>query len=156
MTFPARIQETGLERFDLFRELEQMRRGMDEFFGSFGRRFPTLRLMEREAWTPMVDVYKEKDEFVVRADLPGVEKKDVKVWAANEVLTIEGERKAEKKIEDENFFCREGMYGKFLRRIGLPAGTKPEDIEAEFHDGVLEVRLPLTEKVAAIEVPIEG
>ena len=92
----------------------------DTLFGSMERPFPFFRTTLREAWAPALDVYEKEGEMVIRLDLPGIEKKDVKVKVQDDVLTIEGERKFEKKIEDESYLCREAMFGAFLRRIALP------------------------------------
>ena len=148
-TTPAR----ALARVDLFHELDSMRRRMDEMFGTFPSRLPS-RLFDGETWTPMVVVYQDGNEFVVRADLPGVEPKDVKVTLVDDVLSIEGERKEEKKISEENLWFRESRYGEFLRRIAVPMGTSPEAIKANFKDGVLEVRFPMPVAMKPKEIPI--
>ena len=148
-TTPSRV----LARVDLFHELDSMRRRMDEMFGSFPSRLPS-RLFDGEMWTPTIEVFQDKDDLVVRADLPGVESKDVKVTLVDDVLTIEGERKEEHKIDEENLWFRESRYGDFLRRIAVPTGTSPEVIKASFKDGVLEVRVPMPVAMKPKEIPI--
>ena len=78
---------------------------MDDMFGSLMRPFPALRSMPREGWIPALDVYEKDGEMVIRLDLPGIEKKDLKVKVQDDVLTIEGDRKLEQKIEEENYLC---------------------------------------------------
>ncbi len=143
-----------LARVDLFKELDQMRRQMDEMFTFFPGRLPSLRT-NGEPWMPLVEVFQDKDEFVVRADLPGVEPKDVKITLVDDIMTIEGDRKTIKKIEEENLWFREARYGEFLRRIAVPTGTPPENIKAHFENGILEVRVPMPATVKPKEIPIK-
>lgn len=142
----------SLARVDLFRELDDMRRRMEE---SFGRRLPMPRLFEREEWSPTIDMYEEDGALVVRADLPGVESKDVKVSLTDDILTVQGERKREKEIKEEDYYSHEAWYGQFMRRIAVPSGTKPEGIKAGFRNGVLEVRVPKVSAPKPKEIPIQ-
>jgi HSP20 family protein len=157
MALPARAPGWGITRSDIFNELEEMRKNMQEVFGSrsWGSRFPALHLLEQETWTPSVDMFEQGNELVIRVDLPGIDPKDVRVTMENDVLTIEGERKHEKEIKEENFYRREATFGKFLRRMGLQPGLKPEDMKASYKKGVLEVRLPRAKTSAAKQSPIE-
>jgi len=157
MALPARTPGWGITRPDIFNELEEMRRDMEEVFGSrpFGRRFPALHFMEQAPWTPSIDMFQKGNELIVRADLPGLDPKDIQVTMENDVLTIEGEREHEKEVKEENFYRREATYGKFLRRMALQPGLKPEDMKATYRNGVLEVRLPRIEAPAAKQIPIE-
>lgn len=156
MTLPARAPRWGITRSDIFNELEEMRKEMDKVFDTrpFGR-LPALRLTEQEPWMPSVDMFEKDDELVIRADLPGLDPKDIKLTMENDVLTIEGERKHEKEIKEENFYRQEAFFGKFLRRMGLQPGLKPEDMKATYKKGVLEVRLPRVKTTAAKQIPIE-
>ena len=152
MALPMRTTPWGLRRFELFPGIESLRREMDTLFGSMERPFPLFRTALREVWTPALDVYEKEGEMVIRLDLPGIEKKDVKVKVQDDVLTIEGERKFEKKIEDESYLCREAMFGAFLRRIALPNPVEEYEIKANFKNGVLEIHVPVK---AEIEKPKE-
>ncbi len=145
----------ALARYDLFSGIDDMRRRMNEMFGSFPSRFPAT-FFDTENWAPLVDLYQEKDNYVVKADLPGVDPKDVKVTLMNDVLTIEGDRKWKKEIKEESFYFHEARYGGFLRRIALPAGTRPEAVKASFEHGVLEVRVPLSNGFKPTEIPIQS
>jgi HSP20 family protein len=91
----------------------------------------------------------------MRLDLPGIEKKDVKVKVLDNVLSIEGERKFEKKIEEQNYLCQEAFYGTFTRRIALPNPVEEYEVKATFLNGVLEIHVPVkveTEKPKEIPV----
>ena len=108
------------------------------------------------AWTPAVEVFERKGELVVRAELPGMTKEDVKVNIEEDCLTIEGERKHEQKETREGYFRSERSYGSFARTIALPEGAIAEGAQAVFKDGVLEITVPvpprMEKKARAIEV----
>ena len=95
------------------------------------------------SWVPRVDIHEEAERFVVLADVPGVESKDINITAENGVLTIRGERRAEKKETDETGYERiERTTGSFLRRFTLPESANTETITAKQTNGVLEVSIP--------------
>jgi HSP20 family protein len=93
-------------------------------------------------WSPKIDVLQREGQFVVRADLPGLTKEDVKVEVADDVITIQGERKQEKKEERKGYCYSECSYGSFYRAIPLPEGAEGSKATAEFRKGVLEVTVP--------------
>lgn len=155
MTVPMKATPWGLRRMELFPGIDSLRNEMDSLFSSFARPFPLLRGTVREGWMPALDVYEKEGEMVIRLDLPGIEKKDVKVKVQDDVLSIEGERKFEKKIEEANFLCREASFGTFARRIALPSPVEEYEVKATFQNGVLEIRVPIkveTEKPKEIPV----
>jgi HSP20 family protein len=155
MAVPMKANPWGLRRFEMFPGIDSIRREMDTLFGSLARPFPSLRPSERESWMPTLDVYEKDGEMVIRLDLPGIEKKDVSVKVLDDILTIEGERKLEKKIEEENYLCQEAFYGAFTRRIALPNPVEEYEVKATFQNGVLEIHVPVkveTEKPKEIPV----
>jgi HSP20 family protein len=93
-------------------------------------------------WHPVVDVYESDDAVVVKAELPGVDKKDVAVNLDGRILTLRGERSLEKEVKEEKFYRRERVYGKFERHFTLPEAVDPESIKADFKDGVLKIEIP--------------
>ena len=95
-----------------------------------------------EAWSPEVEVFHRNNELVVRADLPGLNKDDVKVDVTEDAVTIQGERKQERKEEHEGVYRSERSYGNFCRVIPLPEGTITDQAKANFKDGVLEITMP--------------
>ncbi len=107
-----------------------MRRFNDSVDGMLGRS-STLQ--------PSVEVFQRGDEFVVRADLPGLRRDDVTVEITEDVLTIEGERREERQDRQEGYYRSERSYGSFYRTIPLPEGAISESARADFKDGVLEV-----------------
>ena len=124
----------------MFRGLEGLHRDLDELFdGVFGNR----EVAATADWAPRVDTYLKDDALHVRADLPGIDPKDVDISVEDDVLTIRGERKAEK----EEASYREVTYGRFERRIRVPSGTDLDKITAKYTNGVLEVSVPLPKPV---------
>jgi HSP20 family protein len=97
-------------------------------------------------WSPQISVMEREGKFLIHADLPGLTKNDVKVDVAEGMITIEGERKQEKKEESEGRYYNECCYGSFYRAIPLPEGVDASSATAQFHNGVLEVALPLPPK----------
>jgi HSP20 family protein len=143
----AGMTETG-SPFRLVRRFaEDMERLFEDFqdfrFGSLlGREFfPFTKEFEHVDWVPKIEVSERNGELNVRADLPGLKKEDVKVELTDEALTISGERKEEKEEKREGYYRSERSYGSFYRYIPLPQGAKTDTAKAEFHDGVLEVKM---------------
>ncbi len=127
-----------LTRWEPFRELA---RAQEEMNRSFGDERLLFRVGESVGWTPACDIYEDGDEIVVRAELAGVEPKDVEIRFENGVLTLKGERKLEKEEKRENYHRIEMSYGTFTRSFSLPASIDAEKIRAESKDGVLHVHL---------------
>ncbi|MGH9366808.1 MAG: Hsp20/alpha crystallin family protein [Thermoanaerobaculia bacterium] len=141
----------------MFREMEEMSDRFNRLLGTWGRPYP----YEKEAlkvaeWAPAVDIQETETEYLVKAELPEIEKKDVKVTVQDNVLTIEGERKQEKEEKGKKFHRIERSYGTFLRTFTVPEEVEPTKLTAEFKEGVLTVRLPKGEKprYKAIDVKV--
>jgi len=126
-----------------------MRRITEELDRAFGPRedFPWMPDLYPRMWTPQIEVFERNQKFVVRVDLPGLKKEDVKIEVTHDELTIEGERKLEKEAQKEGVHRTERTYGKFFRRIEIPEYVKAEQAVAAFKNGVLEIEMP------AIPVP---
>jgi HSP20 family protein len=99
-----------------------------------------------DAAAPALDLYEEKDEVVAKAELPGIEKKDIQVNISDHHLTIKGEKKKEEETKEKNFHRSERSYGSFCRSIELPTDVEPDKAKASFKDGVLEIHIPKTEE----------
>jgi HSP20 family protein len=124
----------------------------------FGELTPMLEeTLPLTTWTPLCDIYETKKEVVLKMELPGLKKEDVKVSIENDVLQIFGERKFEEEIKKENFHRIELNYGDFLRRFTLPTYVDPAKISAEFKDGLLMIVLPKREeaKTKLVEVKVK-
>ena len=94
-------------------------------------------------WMPQIEVQQKGNEFLVRADLPGLKREDVSVEVDDGILTLSGERRQESSEEQEGFYRSERSYGSFYRAIPIPEGVNEQDISATFGDGVLEIRVPV-------------
>jgi HSP20 family protein len=135
-----------------------MERMMDTFFDRRMRPWwpeRWLRADEMEISAPAVDLFEEKDDIVVKAELPGIEKDNIEVNVSDHHLTIKGEKKKEEEVKQENYYRCERSYGSFLRTLELPADVKADKVKAAFKNGVLEVRLPKTEEAKAKEIKIK-
>ncbi len=97
-------------------------------------------------WSPQVEMLQRNGELIVRADLPGLTKDDVKVEITDNAITIEGERRGEKEEKHEGFYRSERSYGKFYRRLPIPDGVELKDAEATFQNGVLEVKMKASKR----------
>lgn len=104
---------------------------------------------------PTVECFTRNDQLVLRAELPGVDPKEVELVVQGDRLTIKGEKKIEHKVEEADYFFQEVDYGKFERSFALPEGTPPDKVKATFRHGVLEVTVPAASLPAAKKVPIE-
>jgi HSP20 family protein len=129
---------------------------MDELFGRFFREGPWPRLAgETRGWAPAVDMIDRKDEVVLRADLPGLEQKDIEVSVEQGILTIRGERKEEKEVKEQDYYASERWAGAFARSLALPPGVDVEKITATFKNGVLELHLPKTKEAKGRKIDIK-
>jgi HSP20 family protein len=138
------------------RMMRQMTRDFDRMFGDFGFRMPVFERLPDVEWIPELEVFERDGRFVVRADLPGMKREDVKVNVQNDMLILEGERKVEEEVKKDNFHRTERSYGSFFRSLPLPEGVKLDKVEAKFKDGVLEVSMPMeAEKKAAKNVEVK-
>jgi len=132
-----------LIRYEPWRVIDRLHRQIDQVFGdSFGA--PAASSESAVAWVPTVDIHEEADKFIVRADLPGVEPKDISITAENRVLTLRGERHFERSEAARGFERLERVEGAFLRRFTLPNNVQDDQIKARHVNGVLEVTIPKT------------
>ncbi|HVF51359.1 MAG TPA: Hsp20/alpha crystallin family protein, partial [Pyrinomonadaceae bacterium] len=110
----------------------------------------------RGAWTPSVDIFENKDQIVLEAELPGMNREDFELTIENSVLTLRGERRFEKKEETDNYHRVERAYGTFSRSFTLPQTVSGEGATAEYKNGVLRVTLHKREEVKARRIEISG
>ena len=140
-----------LVRWTPFRDLmtlhEETGKMLDDFFERRGE-------ADNGDWVPVMDVSERQDEVVVKAEIPGMEKEDIKVSVKDDKLTISGEKKREEREEGENWHRVERTYGSFKRVLALPS-VDNEKVEATYKDGVLEIRLPKLESAKPKEIPIK-
>ncbi|OPX19765.1 MAG: molecular chaperone [Desulfobacca sp. 4484_104] len=139
-----------------FREVSRLRREMDrlwdDYFGP-GRR--ALKPLETE-WAPVVDISESADQVTVKAEIPGLEPKDIDISLSGDLLTIKGEKKSEREEKDENYHLVERSYGSFSRSLRLPVSVEADKIEASYKQGVLTITCPKKEEVKAKAIEIKA
>jgi HSP20 family protein len=127
-----------LVKFSPIKEIESFEKQMSRIFSDF----PFKWDFSGGSFSPRINVFEDEKNLNIEAEIPGMEKKDVKVMLHNDVLTISGERKRETKEEKENYFHLESCYGAFNRSINLPVEVDSERVEAVFQNGLLKILLP--------------
>jgi HSP20 family protein len=133
----------AIVRYEPWAVVNRLQQSLDHLFGE-AFNSPEASSAPSVAWVPRVDIHEEKDRFVVLADVPGVEPKDIDITADNGVLTVRGERRSEKRETENGYERLERTSGSFLRRFKLPEGANTESITAKQTNGVLEVSIPKT------------
>jgi HSP20 family protein len=137
-----------------FRDFERMRRDMDRLWESFFER-GGRRAEDEGEWLPSLDVAETKNEIVVKAEVPGLDPKDIDISLSDGLLTIKGEKKQEREEKEEDYHLVERSYGTFTRSIRLPKEVQRDKINASYKNGVLKVVLPKSEEAKKKEVKIK-
>ena len=106
------------------------------------------------AWAPAVDIYETQNELVIKADLPEVNPQDLDIRVANNILTIRGERKFERKLDEENYLRIERAYGSFTRSFSLANSVKSEEIKADYQNGALTLHIPKREETKPKQIKV--
>ena len=107
-------------------------------------------------WAPAVDLVDKQDKLLAKVELPGVDKKDVKLSLNNNILTIQGEMNKEEETKNEDYYYRERAYGTYSRNISLPTEIDKEKIKAKFKNGILEITMPKKPEVKPKEITVEA
>jgi HSP20 family protein len=105
-------------------------------------------------WAPAVDIHENEQELVVKADLPGVEAKDLDIRVENNILTIRGERRFEKKVNEDSYLRVERAYGSFSRSFSLANTVNPDGIKADYQNGVLTLNVPKREEAKPKQIKV--
>lgn len=130
----------ALIRWQPFQEFETLRRQMDRVFDELAT--SDSATMPTNAWKPAIELQDAQDNLVLRAELPGLDAKDIDVHVTREAVVITGENRYENKTEDRNFFHSEFRYGKFQRVISLPVAIQNNEVKADLTNGILTLTLP--------------
>lgn len=137
----------SLVKWDPFRELEEVSNRLNRIFGqSQDRGVADNGMLAMADWTPSVDISETETAYVIKGEIPGVKKENVKVTMQDGMLTIQGERRQEKEEKGKKFHRVECSYGKFERSFRLPDDIDESKVKAEFKDGMINVTLPKSEK----------
>jgi HSP20 family protein len=132
-----------------------LKKEMDRLFERFGDwDLPEMRAFAE--WTPSLDVSETKDAFVAKAEIPGIEPKDISVSLEGQLLTIKGEKKHEKEEKDEQFYRAERAYGAFARTVRLPAGVDSSRVTAGYKNGLLTVTMPKAPGAKGNLIPVKA
>jgi len=141
----------AIRRWEPFTELASLREAMDRLFEeTWPRPFEALR-----PGGLAVDMYETDKDIVVKANVPGVRPEDIDISVVGETLTIRGERKAEERVEQANYFYQERRFGAFSRSLTLPAPVQTDKADARFENGVLTLTLPKAEEAKAKKIEIK-
>lgn len=146
----------SIVRYDPFRDLRTLQEEVNRLFSTNLTRSFGEEGIGRGAWSPSVDIFENKDQIVLEAELPGMSKEDFDLSIENNVITLRGERHFEKKDEGDNYHRVERSYGAFTRSFTLPQTVSSEGATAEYQNGVLRVTLPKREDTKARRIEIKG
>lgn len=146
----------SLIKWDPFTELEEMSHRLNRLIGRPGLPASTgSEMLKIVDWTPSADISETETAYLIKAEIPGVNREDVSVTVEDGVLTIQGERKAEKEETGRKFHRIERSYGSFVRSFRLPQGVDDTAAKAEFKDGMLNITLPKSEQAKPRAVSIK-
>ncbi len=144
----------ALVRWDPFRELSALQTEVNRLFS----RLSGGEVPERQSWTPSVDVIETDDAIKLKAELAGMDPKDINIEVQDNVLTVSGERRFEEEVKEDRYYRIERRYGSFSRSLVLPPTADENKVEAKYENGVLEITIPKTEtaKPKKIAVTVGG
>lgn len=150
---PWRSQESF---WDPFRELESIQDEMNRLFNTSLTRKQSKGIGSlAEAWSPAVDIYDSKDNLLVKADMPGLNKDEIDISIEDDVLVLRGGKKEEQEKKDKGFVRKERFYGSFYRAISLPTKVEAGKVKANYKNGVLEIVLPKAEEVKPKQIKVD-
>ena len=145
----------ALVRWNPWREVSTLQNRFNHVFDdAFFRPFRTETQAVTNHWQPAVDIFDKEDRMVIKAELPGVAKEDIKVDLKERVLTLKGSRSFENEVKDEKVYRRERAYGTFQRAFSLPEDLDAETISADYKDGVLTIEIPKAAKEQPKQITI--
>ena len=141
-------------RWEPFRDLVTTQDRLNRLFNETMGRFVGNEGMRSAAWVPPVDIYETEQNIVLKAELPGIDPKDVEATVHEGTLYLKGERKYEHEVKEENYHHVERAYGSFARSFELPASVDADNVQAEFKDGILKLTMPKKEEAKAKRIKI--
>jgi HSP20 family protein len=142
-------------KWDPFRDLLSIQDRMNRLFEQTLSRSRSEEGIAASTWTPTVDIYETPETIVLKAELPGLSREDIEIQIRDNALTLKGERRFAKDVQQENYLRIERAYGAFQRSFTLPATIQQDKIRAVFRDGVLELTLPKAEEAKPKKIAIE-
>lgn len=145
----------AIVRWEPFRDVMTAQREFDRLFKEGFTPFVGEGELSTRTWAPPVDIYETENDIVLKAELPGVDPKDVEVKVEDNTLYLKGERKFEKEVKNESYHRVERSYGSFARSFSLPNSISAEKVKAEFKDGLLTLTLPKREEAKPRTIKID-
>jgi HSP20 family protein len=144
----------NLVKWDPFAELEDVSKSLNRIFGRFPARPADREALAMADWAPTVDISETDSAYMIKGEIPGVNKEDVKVTIEDGMITMRGERKLEKEEKDKKFHRIERSYGSFMRSFRVPDDVDENAVKAEFKDGMINVTLPKSGKSKARSINV--
>ena len=145
----------SVSRWDPLAEMAEMHQWFDRAVGDLFSQTPVDVTAAESVWSPLVDIHETKDRFLVKAELPGMKQEEIEVSIMDDTLTLKGERKREREVNENEYHRIERSYGTFQRSIVLPAGVDAGAVKASYKDGVLEIQLPKKEEAKPKAIKVE-
>ncbi len=142
-----------ISRWDPFRELNTLQREMNRLFQDYSRSGEGSELTTT-SFVPPVDIYEDEHSITVKMEVPGIEQKDLDIRVENNTLVVRGERKFEKDEKEENFHRIERRYGSFMRSFSLPQTVDSENINADYDNGVLKIKMAKREEAKPKQIKV--
>jgi len=145
-----------LVKWDPLKDVSSLQDRINRMFEDF---FPRSRNFDEEldtcAWRPAVDIFETDTGLIINAELPGVKKENVSVELKDNILTIKGERWADRKIDEQMYYRKERCFGPFQRSFTLREAVRPDQIKAKFKDGILEIEIPRVEREEPRQISVD-
>jgi HSP20 family protein len=145
----------AIVRWEPFRDLVTTQKEFDRLFREAFSPMSGETELSTRSWAPPVDIYETEDAIVLKAELPGVDAKDVEVRVEDNTLYLKGERKFEKEVKEQNYHRVERSYGSFARSFSLPNSISADKVKAEFKDGLLTLTMPKREEAKPKTIKID-
>jgi HSP20 family protein len=145
----------AIVRFEPFRDLLTTQREFDRLFKEAFSPMSGETEVSTRSWAPPVDIYETEDAIVLKAELPGIDPKEVEVRVEDNTLYLKGERKFEKEVNEQNYHRIERSYGSFARSFSLPNSISAEKVKAEYKDGLLTLTMPKREEAKPKTIKID-
>src|SRR5256885_123402 len=146
MNYPTRWQRPELANWPGFGRLSSLRDEIDRLFEAPLAEFARTSSQLLSGWTPAMDIFEDKDNVFVKAELPGMKKEEIEISLHDGSLSISGERRSESKDGEAEVYRSERFYGRFQRTVTMPTAVEAEKVKAQYQDGILTITLPKSEE----------
>jgi HSP20 family protein len=150
------VTAVAISRWDPFRDLMSIQGELNRLFGRTYAGMDSDQAGPAGSWMPPLDIFEQKDQYVVNLELPGIDPNDVEVSVEDSTLVVRGERQFYRDVDEESFHRVERRFGAFSRSLALPSTADPQRIEASFDKGVLSVHIPKAEEAKPKKITIKA